>query len=94
MYQMPIAASPTVSPAPLTSRLFSRRHVIPSRTDVLYRIERGVVRTLTWSEAGTCIALGYWGQGVVLQKLFKDRAFVSISSRYPATPKIFDTNST
>jgi hypothetical protein len=31
---------------------------------------------------------------VVLQKLFKDRAILTISSRYAATPKNFDTNST
>jgi CRP-like cAMP-binding protein len=29
----------------------------------LWRIERGAVRTLTWSEDGTFITLGYWGVG-------------------------------
>ncbi|PMB02735.1 replication/maintenance protein [Fischerella thermalis CCMEE 5198] len=44
-------------------RIFNRREVIPPRNDVLWRIERGAVRTLTWSEDGTFITLGYWGAG-------------------------------
>jgi CRP-like cAMP-binding protein len=48
---------------PLPQRLFTRREVIPQRNDVLWRIERGVVRALTWSEDGTYITLGYWGAG-------------------------------
>ncbi|MBC1237202.1 Crp/Fnr family transcriptional regulator [Nostoc sp. 2RC] len=43
--------------------LFSRREVIPPQNDVLWRIEHGAVRTLTWSEDGTFITLGYWGLG-------------------------------
>jgi len=44
-------------------QLFTRREVIPPRNDVLWRIERGAVRTLTWSEEGIFITLGYWGPG-------------------------------
>ncbi|MFH7030341.1 MAG: Crp/Fnr family transcriptional regulator [Heteroscytonema crispum UTEX LB 1556] len=47
----------------LPQRLFTRREVIPARNDILWRIERGAVRTLTWSEDGTFITLGYWGPG-------------------------------
>ncbi|BAZ52674.1 Crp/Fnr family transcriptional regulator [Nostoc sp. NIES-4103] len=47
----------------LPQQLFSRREIIPSRMDVLWRIERGAVRTLTWSEEGTFMTLGYWGIG-------------------------------
>lgn len=47
----------------ISQRLFTRREVIPQRNDVLWRIERGAVRTLTWSEDGTFITLGYWGAG-------------------------------
>src|SRR5689334_22869374 len=43
--------------------LFTRREVIPPRNDVLWRIEHGAVRTLTWGEDGTFITLGYWGLG-------------------------------
>jgi CRP-like cAMP-binding protein len=32
----------------------------------LWRIERGAVRTVTWSEQGTLITLGYWGTGDIV----------------------------
>jgi CRP-like cAMP-binding protein len=47
----------------LPQQIFSRREVIPLQNDVIWRIEHGAVRTLTWSEDGTFIALGYWGLG-------------------------------
>ncbi|BAY33362.1 Crp/Fnr family transcriptional regulator [Nostoc carneum NIES-2107] len=50
----------------LPQRLFARRQVIPPRYEVLWRIERGAVRTLTWSEDGTFITLGYWGPGDIV----------------------------
>ncbi|AKG23408.1 Crp/Fnr family transcriptional regulator [Calothrix sp. 336/3] len=54
---------PSTSEPPLPQKLFTRREIIPQRNDVLWRIERGAVRTLTWSEDGTFITLGYWGAG-------------------------------
>ena len=53
----------TASAEQLPQRLFTRREVIPPRNDLLWRIERGAVRTLTWGEDGTFITLGYWGTG-------------------------------
>ncbi|MBO3463247.1 Crp/Fnr family transcriptional regulator [Aetokthonos hydrillicola Thurmond2011] len=50
----------------LPQRLFTRREVIPPRNDVLWRIQRGAVRALTWSEDGTYITLGYWGSGDII----------------------------
>jgi CRP-like cAMP-binding protein len=47
----------------LQQKLFTRREVIPAHNDLLWRIERGAVRTLTWSEDGAFITLGYWGSG-------------------------------
>lgn len=47
----------------LPQRLFTRKESIPPHQDVLWRIDRGAVRTLTWSEDGTFITLGYWGPG-------------------------------
>ncbi|MEH2160533.1 MAG: Crp/Fnr family transcriptional regulator [Nostoc sp.] len=47
----------------LPQQIFSRREVIPHQNDVLWRIEQGAVRTLTWGEDGTFITLGYWGLG-------------------------------
>jgi CRP-like cAMP-binding protein len=53
-------------PGKLPQRLFTRREIIPVRNDVLWRIHRGAVRTLTWSEEGTFITLGYWGTGDII----------------------------
>jgi CRP-like cAMP-binding protein len=50
----------------LPQRIFTRREIIPNRNDVLWKIERGAVRTLTWSEDGAFITLGYWGTGDVI----------------------------
>ncbi|TVP66159.1 MAG: Crp/Fnr family transcriptional regulator [Nodularia sp. (in: Bacteria)] len=47
----------------LSQRLFTRRELIPPDNHILWRIERGAVRTLTWSEDGIFITLGYWGPG-------------------------------
>ncbi|MBD2440682.1 Crp/Fnr family transcriptional regulator [Nostoc sp. FACHB-110] len=59
--------TPTLSPAPLSEqqsiKIFARKETIPVRNDILWRIERGAVRTLTWAEDGTFITLGYWGPG-------------------------------
>jgi CRP-like cAMP-binding protein len=50
----------------LSQYLFTRREIIPPRYDVLWRIEHGAVRTLTWGEDGTFITLGYWGLGDII----------------------------
>lgn len=59
--------TPTFSTASLSEQLslkiFARKETIPLRNEVLWRIERGAVRTLTWAEDGTFITLGYWGPG-------------------------------
>jgi CRP-like cAMP-binding protein len=51
---------------PLPGRIFSRHDLIPPKENVLWRIERGAVRTVTWSEQGTLITLGYWGTGDIV----------------------------
>lgn len=63
---MAISAPSPALPSPLAQRLFSRHDLIPAREDVLWRIERGAIRTVTWSEEGTLISLGYWGTGDVV----------------------------
>ncbi|MBE9123042.1 Crp/Fnr family transcriptional regulator [Tychonema sp. LEGE 07199] len=42
---------------------FTHRQLVPVPSQGLLRIERGAVRTVTWSEQGTAITLGYWGVG-------------------------------
>ncbi len=50
----------------LQQRVFNRRQVISPQNDVLWRIERGAVRTLTWSEDEVLITLGYWVEGDII----------------------------
>ena len=63
---MTISSPTRVSTVPMSQQLFSRRDQIPHQQDVLWRIERGVVRTVTWSEKGTLFTLGYWGSGDIV----------------------------
>lgn len=41
--------------------LFRRGDFLPLQPDLLWRIESGYVRTLTWDEAGEVATLGVWG---------------------------------
>lgn len=47
-------------------QVFSCRDLIPPQPDSLWRIERGIIRTMTWNEAGAISTLGYWGPGDVV----------------------------
>jgi len=47
----------------LPQQLFSRHERIPLHDDLLWQIERGAVRSITWTEEGTLVTLGYWGLG-------------------------------
>lgn len=49
-----------------SQQLFACRDQIIPKADVLWRIEHGIVRTLTWNEEGVLIILGYWGQGDIV----------------------------
>ncbi|PNW59565.1 UNVERIFIED_CONTAM: transcriptional regulator [Euhalothece sp. KZN 001] len=53
-------------PQQLTRLPFSRNDCIPARPDLLWSVEWGIVRTLTWNEEGASVILGYWGAGDVV----------------------------
>ncbi|MBW4640130.1 MAG: Crp/Fnr family transcriptional regulator [Gloeocapsa sp. UFS-A4-WI-NPMV-4B04] len=63
MVLSPPNAAPTL---PLTRRSFSLGDHLPPTLDILWRIEHGAVRTLTWNEQGIAVTLGYWGVGDVV----------------------------
>ncbi|MHC5746879.1 MAG: hypothetical protein ACYTXT_34325 [Nostoc sp.] len=46
-----------------TTKLFVRHEIIPTHNDILWRIEKGIVRNLTLTENGTLITLGDWSFG-------------------------------
>ena len=47
-------------------RHFRYRDILPDRSNGVWKIERGIVRTLTWDDRGTTISLGFWGKGQVV----------------------------
>ncbi len=52
----------------LRQQTFNRGDIVPLQPNCLWRIEQGVIRTMTWGEAGTVTTLGYWGMGDVVGK--------------------------
>jgi len=61
-------AKPLTSENPdlaLLSR-FSRKDCLPSLSDEIWQIEKGIVRTLTWNPQGQVTTLGLWGQGDIV----------------------------
>ncbi len=59
-----IATSPT---SPQSQRLMlGCQDLVPSHPKALWLIHQGIIRTLTWSESGKLITLGYWGPGDVV----------------------------
>ncbi|MDY7019748.1 MAG: Crp/Fnr family transcriptional regulator [Cyanobacteriota bacterium] len=55
-----------ILPSNAKSRDFGKRDLIPLWPETLWKIETGIVRTVTWNEEGNQISLGYWGTGDVI----------------------------
>jgi hypothetical protein len=58
-----------LQPPPFKATLrhkFKRRDSLPLSKTVLWQIESGAVRTLTFTEGGTIIPLGFWGIGDIV----------------------------
>lgn len=51
----------TIALLNLEQRVFNQQSLIPPQLNLLWRIEHGIVRTVTWNEIGTKSTLGYWG---------------------------------
>ncbi|MBD2033655.1 Crp/Fnr family transcriptional regulator [Phormidium sp. FACHB-592] len=50
------------------TQTFSPRSLLPLRQQSIWKIEAGVVRTITWLEDGTIAATGLWGPGDLVGK--------------------------
>ncbi|BBC26891.1 CRP/FNR family transcriptional regulator (plasmid) [Pseudanabaena sp. ABRG5-3] len=48
------------------SRVYKRREMLPRRDNFIWKIESGVVRSLTWTEDGQVICSGLWADGDVI----------------------------
>ncbi|MBN3906903.1 MAG: Crp/Fnr family transcriptional regulator [Nostoc sp. NMS1] len=51
-----------------TKEIFARRSFLPEHQNGLWKIETGFVRTFTYLEDGTTVALGLWGPGDIVGK--------------------------
>lgn len=47
---------------------FNPQQLIPLKTDILWSIKEGTVKSFTWNEQGNLITLGYWGRGDLVGK--------------------------
>jgi len=65
---MLISVPQSVNCTPLKQHTFSRYDLLKLQADILWKIDRGVVRTLTWSEEGKPVILGFWGPGDLVGK--------------------------
>ncbi len=66
---MTLSAPPTWL---VTRQTFDRRSLLPLKPDALWRIETGVVRTMTWFENGNLVNLGLWGPGDVVGRVLSN----------------------
>jgi CRP-like cAMP-binding protein len=53
---------------PDVTQTFSPRSLLPLQQQSIWKIEAGVVRTITWLEDGTIAATGLWGPGDLVGK--------------------------
>jgi CRP-like cAMP-binding protein len=51
-----------------SQQVFTRRSFLPAQPNRLWKIEAGFVRTFTYLEDGTTVALGLWGRGDIIGK--------------------------
>lgn len=65
MYSCPPTLDLSANPK---ARVFKQEEQIPLHDSYLWKINQGLVRTLTWSREGTLVTLGLWGPGDVVGK--------------------------
>ncbi|MDZ7961376.1 MAG: Crp/Fnr family transcriptional regulator [Aulosira sp. DedQUE10] len=65
---MLLSSSVTNQVSKNTKQIFTRRSFLPEHPGILWRIETGFVRTFTYLEDGTTVALGLWGPGDIVGK--------------------------
>jgi CRP-like cAMP-binding protein len=63
-----VSSPATSHPDQILKRHFQPRSFLPTQQNMLWKIEKGIVRSLTWHEDGTLVTLGVWGPGDVVGK--------------------------
>ena len=69
----------------LPRKTFERQNRLPLDSRFLWKIERGVVRTLTWSREGIPTTLGLWGPGDVVGRPLSQTEPYEVECLEPAT---------
>jgi len=65
---MAVNRSPQTKPDYFAVYDYKANDRLPLKSDYIWRVESGVVRTLTWLDNGNIVTLGFWGLGEVLGK--------------------------
>jgi CRP-like cAMP-binding protein len=47
---------------------FKSKEILPLKPNIIWKIEAGVVRSMTWNAEGKVITLGFWGEGDIVGK--------------------------
>lgn len=74
--------------ADLTQTAFTRRSLLPLRSDSLWLLETGIVRTMTVLEDGTSITLGLWGPGDIVGRVLSKADPYKIECLTPVEAKL------
>lgn len=62
-----VSSNPALVQLPhLRQHTFKRRDLMPLGKSLLWQIDVGVVRTLTWDNEGAIVTLGFWGPGDIV----------------------------
>ncbi len=90
---MAVSPSSVLRVADTTPHQFGVRAVLPAKPNTVWRIDAGVVRSLTWLDDGTFVVLGVWGSGDVIgQPISKlDPYQIECLTKVTATPLPFET---
>ncbi len=64
-------------------RAFKRRELLPLKSECLWKIEEGIVRTFTWNEEGRTTTLGFWGKGAIVGRPLSKLEFYQIECLTP-----------
>ncbi len=62
---------------------FKRRELLPLKSECLWKIEQGIVRTFTWNEEGNTTTLGFWGKGDIVGRPLSKLEFYQIECLTP-----------
>lgn len=89
---LPLTSLPLTAHSERTQK-FPRRSLLPLKQDSLWHITRGAVRTLTWREDGTTVALGVWGPGDIVGSILSTANPYHIECLTPVEAILLPTHS-